>query len=667
MIKFSKIGSRVKKNNRLIVIRPVLQIIHEILESITGNRLFTHSRPDASGPLGSNRQTVQSPFPAIFRTYFFKIYELAILFLASGILLVVQPSIADAKEMDFKVSLERNVIALGRSVQLSLTFQGTQDIPRPELPEIDGFQLRYLGPSTRMSIVNGRMSSSIIHMYTLIPLKTGKFSIGPFSFDYKGDTYTSNTLNLEVVDRPVSSREPVGGSQAEGVEPGDRVFLEMTAGKNRVYMNEVVPLTIKLYVSSLSVRDIQYPVFEHEGFLAEEFEKPKQYQEQRGGRIYEIIEFNTKLFGTRPGEFSLGYAELKANLLIKKQRRRHSSLFDNFFGGYETSPIELKSDALSLKVLPFPENGKPEDFSGAVGDFDLSVEVLPEEVKQGDPVTVRMVVSGNGNFNTVTSPRLKYEEDFKVYDPQVTQQGNRKVFEQILIPLSDSIREIPAVSFSFFDPGKERYRTLSKSPILIAVKKREKEEITFVEGLQAVEKILSKEKLGRDIIYIKESPGRLKKRGDYLYKNPAFIIIQFVPVILFISAMIIQRRRERLRTDIVYARRLSAPRKATKGIRKAEGYLKNSKSEEFYGSVYKTLQEYIGDRYHIPAGGITSDIVDTSLMDKSIDKGILVKLKSVFKECDLARYASSGLVKADMEKTLKDLREIINYMEKHKS
>jgi hypothetical protein len=279
-----------------------------------------------------------------------------------------------------------------------------------------------------------------------------------------------------------------------------------------------------------------------------------------------------------------------------------------------------------------------------------------------------MVVSGNGNFNTVTSPRLKDEEGFKVYEPQVIQQGNRKVFEQILIPLSDSIKEIPSVSFSFFDPGKERYRRLSKNRIPITVKKREKEEeITFVEGPQAVEKILPREKLGRDIIYIKESPGRLKKRGYYLYRNPAFIVVQFVPVILFVSAMIFQRRRERLRTDIVYARRLSAPRKATKGLRKAEGYLKNNRSEEFYSSVHKTLQEYIGDRYHIPAGGITSDIVDTSLKDKAMDKGILVRLMGIFKECDLARYASSGLVKSDMEKTLKDLREVIDYMERHKS
>ena len=610
--------------------------------------------------------------------YIFRIYELTALFIIAGILLTIHPGIAVAKEIRFEASLERNVIALGQSTQLNIAFQGTRDMPKPELSGISGFQIRYLGPSTRMSIVNGSMSSSITHMYSLIPLKTGKFRIGPFSFDYNGDTYKSNDLNIEVVDKPVSSMKPSGEPQVEGAELGDRVFLEMKAGKNRAYMNEVVPLTIKLYVTSFSVRDIQYPEFEHKGFLAEEFEKPKQYQEHRGGSIYEVIEFNTNLFGTRPGEFSIGSAELKANLLIKKQGRRGSSsfgdffghdAFDGFFGGYETSPIELKSDPLSLKILPFPEDGKPEGFSGAVGDFKLSsVEVSPAYVKQGDPVTVRMVISGSGNFNTVTSPKLKNPEGFKVYEPQITQQGNKKVFEQILIPLSDSITEIPDVVFSFFDPGKEKYQTLSKSHIPIIVKKREKEEkVTVVEAPQTVEKVLAKEKLGIDIIYIKESPGRLKKKGGYLYRDPVFLMVQFVPVILFLSAMMIQRKRERLRTDIVYARRLSAPRKAKKGMRKAQSYLKDDKPQEFYGAVYKTLQEYIGDRYHIPAGGITSDIVDTGLKDKAIDEGIRFKLKSIFNECDLARYTSSGLVKADMEKTLKALPEVIDYMERHKS
>jgi hypothetical protein len=582
-----------------------------------------------------------------------------------------------AEEINFEASLQRNVISLGQSTQLNLSFKGRRDIPRPELPEKAGLQTRYIGPSTRMSIVNGEMSSSITHIYSIIPLKTGKFTLGPYSFNHNGDTYTSNALNVEVVDTPVSARERTRGSQGEGAELSDRVFLEMSAGRSKAYMNEVIPLTIKLYVGGLSVRDIQYPEFKHEGVSAEEFEKPKQYQEKRRGRIFDVIEFNTNLFGTRPGDFVLGPAQLEAHLLIKTQRGRRSSpfddlfgrsMFDDFFGGYETSPIELRSETMSLKVLPFPENGKPEGFSGAVGDFDLEVEVSPDEVKQGDPVTVRMVVGGSGNFNTVTSPRLKSQEDFKVYEPQITGQGKNKIFEQILIPLSESVKEIPAVSFSFFDPDREIYRTLSKSHIPITVVKREKEEeITLFEAPKAVERMLPKEKLGRDIIYIKESPGRLTEKGRYLYNNPLFLMAQFVPVVLFISAMILQRRRERLRTDIVYARRLSAPRKAKKGLRRAESYLKDNKSAEFYGSVYKTLQEYIGDRYHIPAGGITSDIVDTELKNRTMDEGVLNKLKNIFKECDIARYASSGLVKADMEKTLKELREVIDYMERHKA
>ncbi|MBI5666152.1 MAG: BatD family protein, partial [Nitrospirae bacterium] len=108
------------------------------------------------------------------------IYYLALAF-------VLISSVAYAKEINFQAALDRDVIYLGQSAQLQLQFQGSTDIPAPDMPAIDGFQLHYAGPSTMMSIVNGRMSSSVTHIYRLVPLKTGKFQIGPFSVQHEGD------------------------------------------------------------------------------------------------------------------------------------------------------------------------------------------------------------------------------------------------------------------------------------------------------------------------------------------------------------------------------------------------------------------------------------------------------------------------------------------------
>ena len=117
---------------------------------------------------------------------------------------------------------------------------------------------------------------------------------------------------------------------------------------------------------------------------------------------------------------------------------------DDFFGGYEATPVELPSNVLTLSVLRLPGK-KPEDFKGAVGDFNLNVEASPSEVKVGDPVTLKMIITGSGNFNTVTGPSLKQSEDFKTYEPQVKQEGGKKIFEQVFIPMTDAVKKLPEV------------------------------------------------------------------------------------------------------------------------------------------------------------------------------------------------------------------------------
>ena len=597
-----------------------------------------------------------------------------IAFLLSAIL--IGSSAVCADEIKFEATVSRNIVSLGQSIQLNLAFEGTKDVSAPDLPDIDGFQARYMGPSTMMSIVNGRMSSSITHVYRLIPLKTGKFSLGPFSFQKKGDTYVSNDLVVEVIDS-ASGRAPAPQRQRrETTSLKERVFLTMQAAKERPYINEPVPLTIKLYISGMSVRDIQYPEFSHEGFSAEQFGTPKQYQENKAGIIYDVVEFNTEVFGTQVGTFSLGPALIQANLVVKRQRRGHSSPldgffgrdpFDGFFGGYQTEPIELKSDVVALSVLSLPEEGRPPGFQGALGEFDFHIEASPRAVQAGDPVTLKMTVSGKGNYTTVQSPVVDESKDFKVYEPQAKQEGNRKIFEQVVIPLSEGVQEIPPVSFSFFDTASGKYRTISRGPVPLSVEKPATREVaTIIESAGTAQRTIVKEDFGRDIIYIKGAPGTLRKRGASLHTNPVFLVLHAVPLLLLVSVWIVQKRRERLSTDIGYARRLSAPKKAGKRIREAGRLLNKGQPLAFYDAVFKTLREYLGDRFHIASGGITADIIDNALKKKGVDETVLVQLRNIFGECDMARYASSELGPENMKNTLNALQEVIDHLERQK-
>ncbi|MDD2703413.1 MAG: BatD family protein [Candidatus Omnitrophica bacterium] len=584
-----------------------------------------------------------------------------------------------AEELGFEVSVDRSKISLGSSLQLSLTFDGAQDVAAPDISSIDGFQVRYLGPSTRMSIVNGKVSSSVTHNYVLFSLKTGNFKIGPFKFEYNGNTYTSNQLGVEVLKGPAENiSQPDSRAEPQITDLNDRLFVVIQTKDKSAYVNEIVPITVKLYINNLGVRDIQYPEFSHEGFSAGVFNKPAQYKEVYKGINFDVVEFNTSIFGLRPGEFRLGPAHVKCNLITRKQAGRNfpfggnnsfdADIFGDFFGRYEARPLDLQSGDIPVTVLSLPGENKPGDFSGALGNFDLEAAISPLAVKVGDPVTLTMVVSGEGNFSTVGVPRFESEQGFKIYEPQVKQAGNQKSFERIIMPMNEQIREIPRVSFFFFDPQTGGYKTITRGPFPITIVKPDKEEETkIIENEQrAAPAIIKEEKLGRDIVYIKDNPGRLRKKGGYLYKNKIFLVSQAVPLLIYLFTAIIYRRQKRFKTDLKYARQLLAPRKARAGIRQAQKYLDKTNAQRFYDALFDTIQEYLGDKFHLPSKGITAGIIDEQLRQNGVEEEILVKLRAIFRDCDMVRYASSQLTREDMRNSLNSLEEVIDYFQRKK-
>ncbi|MFH1593313.1 MAG: BatD family protein [Candidatus Omnitrophota bacterium] len=581
-----------------------------------------------------------------------------------------------AEDVRFEVTVDKNKISLGTIANLSFTFYGTQDVGRLDLPDIRGFNWRYLGPSTRMSIVNGRVSSSITHSYALLPLEAGDFSIPPLSVYYNGKTYNSDPIPIQVVSGPFkepASSPPGNGAndQAEGLK--DRLFLTMEVSKRKAYVNEIIPVTVKLYINQLDIRDVQYPVLLHEGFSVDKFPEPKQYREVIGNIAYNVIELNTNIFGMRPGELKLGPAEIKCNLLAKNSRRQRSRFFDDdffdsfFTGGAEKYPLTLTSQDTPVTIVPLPQEGIPPDFNGALGDYEFSLKADPKKVKVGDPITLRMTVTGKGNFKTVTPPTLEFGDDFKIYQPEARQDQTGKVFEQVIIPKKDTIEEIPEVSFSYFDTRAGKYKITKAGPIPIEVEPLPAgESLKIFETPEGISRAIHRrEILGRDIIFIKDSPGRLKPKGKYLYENSLFKVMQFAPILAIVSVLILQRRKDRLNTDIRYARRLRASGKAKKNLRKARRALGSKTPDIFFDAVFKTLQEYIGDKFHLPTAGITSSVVET-LQYNGVNTETLDKIRECFNNCDMARYASSSITKGDMAGTLKLLEEIVDKLERAK-
>ena len=596
--------------------------------------------------------------------------------------LMATARMADAKELRFEASLDRTQIAIGTAAKLGLSFYGTQAIPAPDLGNIDGLEVRYMGPSTMMTVLNGQVSSSITHMYSVLPLRLGKFQLGPFTLTYKGDSYKSNPVSLEVVEtRPVVPKavQKQDETMPVNLDLEDRIFLTLESAKQVAYVNELIPITVKLYVNLMNVSDIQLPAFAQESFSKIEFKEPKQYKENMNGSLYDVLEFSTSIFGTKPGDYKLGPATIKANVVIRRRTAMRpsadpfsedftrDSFFDDFFTRYERHPVELKSHDVQISVLPLPAQNRPANFSGAVGDYQFIYDAAPTKLKAGDPVTLKMEINGTGNLNTVLMPVISASDGFKTYEPQVKTGEHSKLFTEVLIPENEKITEIPKADFSFFDPVKKDYVTISRGPIQIQVEKPKEEAPSHVVGpAEEAKEERPRDEFGRDMVYIKELPGRWRRVDYQVYKNGFLAPFLALPLGILIFLAVARARADRLRRDTVYASKLNSVKAAKAGLKSLKKFLRSKDEKAFYEALFIALQGYLGHKLRIPPAGVTSDVVEGLLATKDVDVDILAVVMALFRACDEARFAMSRKELMHMSDDLKRIEEVVNYFERKK-
>jgi hypothetical protein len=586
-------------------------------------------------------------------------------FAVSFILLLTFAYISLAEDISVSASVDNNEVTLGEAITLTVQVQGTRAAGAPALPKIEGIQGRYIGPSTRISVIQGQSSVSVDYSYSLLGLKTGEFTIPSLEVKYRNQTYRTDPIKIKVV--PGDSQDSKPTTTAEQIKR--YVQLAVSTKRKTAYLNEGIPLLIQLFIrSGVDIRNIRYPTFPSAGFSVLPFEKPTQRDTIIQGVRFRAINFRATVYPVTCGELALGPAELNCDLMVTRSQSRSTPsdpFFDDFLNRRARYSITVKSDPYTIEVKPLPELGRPESFSGAVGQYSLKVSAKPTALKVGEPITLTMIVKGQGNIDAVTIPRIADLSQFKVYDPQISvqKQGNagEKTFEQVLIPRSDSVKAIPEIWFSYFDPEAGRYVSRTKSAIPIQVAPSDE-----AEPLQILEiaegKAVKREVLGKDIVYIKDEIGSVKHGDGGLYKSKGFLTLQLIPLLGFAGVLVYQRRRDRFTTDRQFARQYHAPRKAKKGLAQAERLIESGQPQEFCSTIFKTMQEYLGNRFDLSFAGITIEIVK-DLRVRGVSEEILEKLTAFFQACDRIRFARSDMDENEMSAILQLANESIKLME----
>jgi len=260
-------------------------------------------------------------------------------------------STAYAKEINVVVSVDKNRVEIGNHIRLTVGVQGAFDTDIPQLSVPESFSLMY-GPSvsTQTTIINNVVKVFRGFMYGFSPTEKGKFEIGPVTLKYKGKTYTSNSVMVEVIERTpfegvIDERNDKSGKR---VDINKMVFVELVTDKSEAYIYEEIIQSFKLYFQKgLPIDDLDYVAASTKSFLAEKLGEERRYEEVRDGILYNVIELRTALFPLVSGKIEIPPAKFKCNIIIRQQRNR-GSMFDEFMGGggrHGTGKVDNKTPA----------------------------------------------------------------------------------------------------------------------------------------------------------------------------------------------------------------------------------------------------------------------------------------------------------------------------------
>ncbi|MFH0754830.1 MAG: BatD family protein [Candidatus Omnitrophota bacterium] len=577
-------------------------------------------------------------------------------------------SCAFAENISVVSTVSSNRISLGTGLTLTITVTGAQGVTPPQIQPIDGFDVRYTGPSTRVSVINGAYSVEQDFNYAFLPLKEGKFTIPSFALDVKGQSFSTQPIPVEITSAPAASSAAPDPNATLQQDLESRMKLLVAVPKSQVYLGEAIPVTVRLYVNQLSLQELSFPEVVQDGFQIDPFPEPRQMNEVMDGVNWHVVEFMTHVYPTRCGEITVAPVVVRGNLVFKMNDRKDPAggffddgFFSNFFTSYQKRPITISSRPFKLNVAPLPDQEHPADFSGAVGQYDFTMEASPLKIKEGDPITLKLAVTGEGNFKAVKAPEFK-AEGFKVYDPVIKDESKRKMIEQVVIPTSIKQAQIPAMNFTYFDVTANAYKTITRGPIPIEVSP-----LATSEEFQAVAfaPVTSMpETLGRDILFIKESPGKFERKQGFVRRHLAFYISLVVYLQLWAGLLVFFLYHHRLRNDPVFASQRIAARQAFQSFDLAKGPLQEGDAKTFYNLLTKTLNDYFIQRTGLVPGKTDTHLIDAALRQMKVDEKHIVMIEDIYSSAEQACFAGLPVTSSVMRRHLADAEDIIRAVER---
>lgn len=578
-----------------------------------------------------------------------------------------------AQALTITASVDKQDVGLGDQIALKVNVVGKGGtLPEPTLPDLSAFEIYSSGRSQNIQIMNGAFSSNLDISYILVPKKAGDFIIGPIIIRDKTGMASTEPIKIHVSNQSSPSKpggkvSPQAGqppsANRQPAQKGGDFFIDQFVDKTSPYLGEQVTLSFRFYqaVNLWDQPTLEWP--KYAGFTVEDLPPNGRYYQVVNGRQYLVTEIKRALFPLSSGKLIIDTPQLT----IKPDD--FGTAFDPFsFFDRNTQdmfrrgqPKILTANPITINVKPLPEQGKPADFTGAVGKFNMQVETDKDSVGVDEPITLKVTLSGTGNIRSLPPVKLPDLPDFRIYDSGNTESvsntnqvvSGTKTFEQAIIPKTSGVFTIPAISLSYFDPTSTSYKTIGTGARRIVATGQ-----GLVDVGGAPKNIIGAGKQSLGYI-ITDFPKNDPKRD--LSSSGLFWFLQILPLFGIIAAIFYRSHTQKLLADRGYARRVGAGKRLRSIFKTAAALKAQGELVGFYGALYDAVLGFVADRLNLEKSGLTIEDVKTH---EKIPGDIRNELTAFLESCQNARFAPGGVTKNHADDLLENAGDLVGRLEK---
>tara|TARA_B100001113_G_scaffold63520_1_gene48598 strand:- start:2276 stop:4039 length:1764 start_codon:yes stop_codon:yes gene_type:complete len=560
-------------------------------------------------------------------------------------------------QVNFRANLSKNSLGINERVRVDFIIDKDGDNFTP--PEFENFRI-VAGPSQSIknSWINGKRSYSKTYTYFLSPVKKGNFKIGQASIQVGDEIYKTMALNLVVtsaVDKPLNPNDP-------SYVADKNIHLVAEVSKTNPYLNEPISIVYKLYVSPdtgvNNWRELDAP--RYADFWSKNINIKNLTVENgtyKGEPYRYVILRKTVLYPQKIGELSIEPLVLDITVQTPSNRR-------DFFGQIINNTVNktVSAGKIKVQVKPLPEVGRPNNFSGAVGKFDLFVTTSKKELLLSEAFQLDLEIKGSGNFNLFAFPSINLPQSLEVYEPERSEKlttnfkGIRGSIKDqyTIVPSSAGKYSIPRISFNYFDPNDSKYKTQTSTQNYINVKGA----ITNNSRIEnnAEDRASNKVDLMQYGNLSFKTKTKFKKINQQVFfYSKIFWIILLLPFTILFIILIIQRILNNKKNDKNWIRANNAKKLGKKYLSDAKKNIDNK--TKFYEALDKAMMNYLKSILLFDNSEYNAKKVRESLLNKSVSLKTINLLEDIFNNCQMARYTPFDTV--DMDNDYRRALELI--------